>query len=329
MKENQLKIIFAAVMVLLAVFSKIGRDIPEKNNLQEAMRNSSFYAANNLGVTRPDVNLKKTAPHMESGTALTSQFQESIPYRKNWEISEPDLKIKAGIAKDLTTGTEFYILNPYDRWPIASLTKLMTAIIAIEEVGINKKTIISEYAVNSEGVAGNLKAGEQYSVSDLLKTMLAVSSNDAAVAIAEFYGTENFIEKMRLKASALNMFQTSFSDTTGLSFLNQSNIEDLIKLIQYIYKNHPSVFGITAQKKVRIFEESGRIEKELLNINFFASSRTDFLGGKTGFIEESGSNLISLFRHEGHDILIIVLGTNDRFGQTDLLYNWVKEAYGF
>ena len=122
--------------------------------------------------------------------------------------------------------------------------------------------------------------------------------------------------------------QTSFSDPTGLSYLNQGTIEDLSKLVRYIYKNHPEIFQITANAKVSIFEETKKISKELTNINNY-TARPEFFGGKTGFTDQAKSNLITIFNYQGHKLLLIVLGTRDRFGQTDLLYNWIKNTFVF
>ena len=181
----------------------------------------------------------------------------------------------------------------------------------------------------TEGIAGNLQLGGQYSVSDLVKAMLVLSSNRAAMAVADSYGFPQFVEKMRVKAVSLNMAQTDLIEPTGLSSGNQSTIGDLEKLISYIYKNHPEIFVITRQKTVVLSELAKNRSEEFLNINAFAQSRNDFWGGKTGYTDQAGGNLITIFEHEGRKLLFIVLGTDDRFGQTDLLYNWAKRAFSF
>jgi D-alanyl-D-alanine carboxypeptidase len=162
-----------------------------------------------------------------------------------------------------------------------------------------------------------------------VKAMLLVSSNDAATAIAEFYGTENFVNRMQMKARELKMHQTTFVDPTGISFLNQGTVADLEKLVRYIDERHPNLLQITASKEGMLREMTRGNERILLNINAFVGTRPDFIGGKTGFTNEANGNLISLFNYRGYKLLFIVLGTDDRFGQTDLLYNWVKEVYAF
>ncbi len=326
MKDDQLKFLFLGIVLALALIGRSDDDSKVKNIIQENIRDTSLTAV--LKSQENKIFLSKTAEVSQDLGAFLQQSENSVPYRKNPDIFNPNLRVKAAIAKDLESNFDFYSLNSEDRWALASLTKLMTSVIALEEIGGNKIAAISKSAVDSEGPAGNLEVDEKYSVNDLIKAMLMVSSNDAAAAIAEFYGTQNFITKMQQKADLLGMRQTTFFDPTGISFLNQGSIFDLEKLVKYIYKNHPEIFAATKKPKDAMLELTKGIQKELVNINNFVS-REDFLGGKTGFTDQAEGNLISLFKYKGHTILLIVLGTNDRFGQTDLLYNWIKKAYTF
>ncbi|MDO8429862.1 MAG: serine hydrolase [bacterium] len=324
MDNDNLKFLFVFIMVSLAFISKLDRNNLEKTFVQENAKGISLTAS-----ARPVLSNKNFSNYaQQSNTSLDIQLQSLSPYRKDWNLPDPILEVKAAIAQDLDSELIFYQYNTYERWPLASLTKLMSAVITIESVGLDKQVIISPSAVATEGFSGNLEVGEEYKVSDLLKAMLVVSSNDAATAVAEFYGLDNFLNQMNAKALELGMMQTSFSDPTGLSYLNQGTIEDLSKLVRYIYKNHPEIFQITANVKVSIFEETKKILKELTNINNF-TARPEFFGGKSGFTDQAKSNLITLFNYQGHKILLVVLGTHDRFGQTDLLYNWVKNTFVF
>jgi len=206
-------------------------------------------------------------------------------------------------------------------WPVASLTKLMTALVAIEKIDLNTEIKLSEKVVEveAEGIIRNFKADEIYKASDLLKAMLVVSSNGAAEALAESYGEQNFISAMNQKAAELGMNDTKYFDSTGLNSQNQSTANDLAKLVNYIYFNfnHPEILNITQQKTISITELNSGQTKSFNSMNEFAG-QPNFLGGKTGFIDESKGNLISLFQDpDGRGpILIIVLGSEDRFGDT-------------
>ena len=330
MDQNQLKFLFVGLMAFLVFIGRVDQEKSPKTELQENIKNTSLAA-----LARPQFasgapqKLPVFALAGQAGVALDVKVPETFIFRKDWNTPDPELKAKAILAKDLDYDFDFYRRNIYDRWALASLTKLMAAVIAYEDVGLEKIAAISQLAADAEGVAGNFKVGERYTISDLVKAALLVSSNDAATAIAEFYGSESFVGKMQEKAAALGMEQTKFSEPTGISFENQGSIEDLEKLVSYIYAKQPQILEITRQQKAGVSELNSGVSRDLLNINNFAASRPDFFGGKTGFTDQAGGNLISIFNHNGHKILIIVLGTEDRYGQTDLLYNWVKETFNF
>lgn len=195
----------------------------------------------------------------------------------------------------------------------------MTAVVALEKMDASQKISFNDKMVATEGVSGSFRAGDFFSVNDLVKTLMGVSSNDAAAALAETFGYQSFIDAMQIKASELEMTQTTFFDPTGLSFLNQSTAPDLEKLIRYILEKHPEILEISKYQNMNI---SGRV---LVNINEFAGEE-NFLGGKTGFTDDASGNLISLFRNpDGSALLIIVMGTDDRFGETRKLLQSAKE----
>lgn len=241
----------------------------------------------------------------------------------------PQLVVKEALVKHLSLSMNseqvIFELNPGSRWPIASLTKLMTSVIAAEKVGLDKEITMSAKAVATEGAAGSFKIGEIYKTGDLIKAMLVSSSNDAAAGIIENFGEKEFIDEMQKKAAELKMFQTSYLEPTGLSFINQSTANDLAKLVNYVRQNHPELFEISRQKEVEIFELKSKKARKLLTVNRFAG-QPDFIGGKTGYIEESGRNLIALFNINGRIILSIVLGADDSFKETEKIKGLIQNC---
>ncbi len=223
----------------------------------------------------------------------------------------------AATVRDLSTGRSFYDFNDTKRWPMASLTKLLTISVMLEQANPESEISISSSSVASEGVAGDLKSGERYSLWDLVKASILVSSNDAIMAMAESQDQENFIQQLQKKISDLGMTNTTIFDPTGLSPLNQSTIEDLMALVQYVYTHHNSILALSQEKTATITDTVTKRSHILKNINQFAGE-PNFVGGKTGFIDEAGGNLISLFRspENDHIIAIIVLGSKDRFQAT-------------
>lgn len=320
-------VIFTFLILIAVLITKSDQDDFRKTSFQENIQDTSLTVpAKSVFVTPTKTRRIQDLAKVDQALFNISNLIK-VPRRKSG-VALPDLQTKSALVQDLGSNTNLLELNSSVRWPIASLTKLMTAVIAKENVGLEKQILITEKAWNTEGTAGNFQIGEVYKNEDLIKAMLVVSSNDAAMAIAEFYGEDVFLEAMRKKAEKLRLTQVNFADPTGLSFLNQSSINDLAKLVKYILKNHPELLDISRQKTVELLEISAGQKKTLTNINFFADW-PDFLGGKTGFIDASSGNLIAIFNHKNYKILIIVLGTEDRYGQTELLYNWVKQAYSF
>ena len=251
----------------------------------------------------PDFNLNSSSFQCNSTTSISFK-------------AEAVLAKKINIAVPNEVNGNIFEFNVKKRWPIASLTKLMTSAIVLEKIGLNERVIMSEKAVNSEGETGDFKKGEIFTASDLIKAMLTVSSNDAAAAVAE--SSARFVDQMQQKAAELKMYQTTFFEPTGLSFINQSTAFDLVKLTDYVYQNHPELIEISGQKETEIVELKSGKPRKLININEFAGS-PGFIGGKTGYIEEAGRNLVAIFDANGGKILIVVLGADNAYEEAKKL----------
>jgi D-alanyl-D-alanine carboxypeptidase len=200
----------------------------------------------------------------------------------------------------------------------------MTALVALEKLGPDQEVIISQEAIDTDGESG-FTAGEAFTVSDLITAMMTVSSNDAAAALADFVGTPRFFDLMQEKAYDLKMTETSFIDGTGLSYLNQSTAQDVATLIGHIYLYYPEILEPSTRVTNKITERASKLSRTLKNINTFAGT-TGFMGGKTGFTDESQGNLVSLFTYQGKTYTLVVFGTTDRFAETRKLFAWLKEA---
>jgi len=200
----------------------------------------------------------------------------------------PRITSGAYLVADLDSGKIIKQSNIDIKYPIASLTKLMTALVSVETVNQDGNAMVSYDAINTYGKQGNLYSGQVLKVSDLLYPLLLESSNDAAEVIAESSGRNFFLANMNGKARSIGLTETSFGDPSGLSYENISTAEDLFTLVQYIYKNEPEILEITKQKNQEIDD----------NI-WFSNSRfrndDRYYGGKNGYTDEALHTLISIF----------------------------------
>ncbi len=237
------------------------------------------------------------------------------PFRKYGE-EKPNLGLaEVVLVSDLLTGEVYLSLNPDKRWPTASITKLMTA-----------AAVFRKNNLNAPVDGGLTLAGEKYTAYDLLYKMLISSSNEAAEALATFYGYSDFMASMNSEAKNWGLTETFFKDPVGISVSNQSTAFDLQRMIKRIYDIYPDIFKITRRKSADVTEiNSGRKQRVLSNNEF--SGQVDFLGGKTGYTEDAGENLISIFSYNSRPLLIVILGTQDRFGETQNLFDWFKRNY--
>lgn len=230
----------------------------------------------------------------------------------------PAISAASALVSDINSDKVLYDLRSGKQWSAASLTKLATALSAVESFNDkqpedlnfddNPMIKISPAAIATESSAGNLISGRSYRLSDLLRAMLVFSSNDAAAATSEYFGGGKFIEFMNQEAVRVGMSDTRFFDPHGLTPLNLTTAKDLERLVRYIYDKHRDLLEITREK--------------IEGATHPFAGEEDFLGGKTGFIDESAGNLISLFQYQGKPIVIIVLGSKQRAEDTQILKDW-------
>lgn len=238
---------------------------------------------------------------------------------------------KVDFAKYIDKKTTLIKRNSDDRWPIASVTKLMTALVAREKLNPEDDAVISQRAATIGGsVVGNFKQGEVFKVKDLIQAMIVGSSNNAAMALADKFGEQEFIDAMQSEASNLGMSDTTYIEPTGLSFVNQSTATDLVKLMTYIYYNDPGILAISRQNQVQILELKSGKTRIVPNVDEFFGE-ANFIGGKTGFTDEAGHNLVALFKDGNNVLLTVVLGSKNSFEETRRIKNFVSlcQSYSY
>ena len=253
---------------------------------------------------------------------------KSIPILEEGKV-EPIIYADSAYSLDITSNTTLYTKDEHDKHPIASLTKLMTAYIILEEESLDDTVTVSRNAVSQEGSKMWLGQGETITVEALLYGLLIQSGNDAATALAEFNAgsEENFIEKMNQKAKLLGLNETSFTSASGIDDQGYSTTQDLAHLSMYLLKND-FVRNITSLTSATVTGTNGYPTHELTSTNQLLGSYLNITGLKTGKTDGAGECLIAVGKNPaGHEILTVMLGSQDRFSETKLLLDWIYNSY--
>lgn len=261
-----------------------------------------------------------------SGRIFFANIIENTPWARN-TAAIPSLTAQAYLVADIDTGEVFAELSGTKEFPIASLTKLMTAIISEEVFSPAMNVPITESAVREPGNSSGLRAGTKIQAKDLLYPLLMESSNDAAKAFALFYGQNDFVQRMNLNARRLGMTKTRFTDTSGLNSGNTSTARDLFIFTQHLANEKPHLLQITKthQHSIRAIPYT----HELRNSNIFTKD-AQFIGGKIGETTAAKETMLSVFSipqwRKERRIAIIVLRSDDREGDTAKLLEWAKRV---
>jgi len=227
--------------------------------------------------------------------------------------SQQEITAQSYLAVNFSDNSVVLEKNPNQPYSIASITKIMNAVIALENIDTDQTITLTEKMLEPLGQSPSLFLGLSVSAENLLKASLIQSTNDASEALAYFVGKEKFVDLMNLKAKEINMTNTVFYDVHGLNPANRSTAADLSKLLMYIYNNHPEILSIARDNNFWLPDSTGRLLKFQNVNNFYPLSA--FIGGKTGYLPEAKQTLASIFNVNGDRVAIILLYSNNR--QTD------------
>ncbi len=282
-------------------------DNSSESNLFKPLKIQSFESYKKAPIFfKPEIKKEVTKKEVSKTTSIKE------------DKDNPILSAHSILLRDISSNNVLMKKNESVEWPMASLTKLMTATIAIENMDLSSKITISEKSANQSSNS-LFKAGESYSALDMIKASLILSNNASAMALSESFGYQRFMGLMQSKADFLGMKKTKFYEPTGLSPLNKSTALDFEILAKYIYTNHKEILDITSEKIAEIKELSSGNTKTLNSTNIFAGEEY-FIGGKTGYTAEAQGNLFSIFKAGNKVLLSIVLGSTSRFEDTQKIY---------
>ncbi len=250
-----------------------------------------------------------------------------IKLPKDQGQSVPSTTASGVITKDLSTGKVLFEKNSHHKLPIASTTKIMTALVAAEHFKPDDILEVKDISLVSGSTMG-LKLGEKITFKDLLYGMLLNSGNDAAFTIANNYpgGLSAFVVSMNKKSQQLNLQNTHFSNPAGFDDVNHfSSAFDLSVIAEEASKNQ-SILNVVGTKQSIVSSVDGSLIHNLKNINALLGV-DGVIGFKTGYTPAARENLVTLIQRDHGRVLIVVLGSGDRFGETEKLIKWVDSNF--
>ncbi|OGM81244.1 hypothetical protein A2393_03215 [Candidatus Woesebacteria bacterium RIFOXYB1_FULL_41_13] len=278
-------------------------------------------------------NLQNSVKSFPSQVFISKDFPEN-PVLKS-ELSTflesnvfPILSAQGAIAVDLNSGVNLYEKNPDATLLPASTTKIVTALVALDTYSLDQVLTVP-YGINVDGQKMGLYIGEQMRVEDLLYGLLVYSANDAAMALAINFpgGYESFIAAMNEKATNLSMTNSHFENPVGLDGANQrTTVKDLLRASEVAMKN-PQFAKFVGTKYVSLTDAGGGKKYNLKNLNILLDEVPGVMGVKTGWTENARENLVTYIERDGKKIIVVILGSQDRFGETKELIDWIFASY--
>lgn len=249
------------------------------------------------------------------------------------DLDAPSVTAQGVCFVDTKSGKVLYAKNPTQKLPIASLTKIMTMVIAMEHKSLDDQFVVSQRAADMEPDKMLLIAGERLTLKELLYGIFLISANDAAEVLAE--GTtgdrEEFIMLMNSKAKQLGMKDTYFVNPTGLdedSNNSYSTAYDMAILTRYLIRNYPEVVEISQTAHVYFPAAEDHQSYDMYSGINLLTTYPGVVGFKTGYTPEAGFTIVTLARKDGHEILGVLLGSGYRRDETRSLLDYSFKKLG-
>lgn len=277
-----------------------------------------ILVATNILVSRPEL-----FPRIATYQIATAPIPQTSTSRV------PAVGAAAAIIYDPTSSVVLFEKNVDSPIPPASTTKIMTALVALSSYNLQDFVKVGADLVGVDGQKMRLVAGEEITMEGLLNGLLIFSANDAAEVLANKYpgGREKFVEEMNAVAQKLNLTKTHFENPSGLFEEGHvSSARDLARLAAFAIGN-PVLSEIVRTRERTVLSTNGVNVHKLTNLNQLLWDVPGVLGIKTGNTEEGGEALVTFITRDGNPLVIVVLGSTDRFGDTKRLIGWAYENH--
>jgi D-alanyl-D-alanine carboxypeptidase (penicillin-binding protein 5/6) len=239
----------------------------------------------------------------------------------------PEITATGVVVLDIDSGVYLYKRNENIELSPASTTKLLTALVALDN--FNPDDVVTVKPVNTEGQSMGLVPGERMTVENLLYGALIYSGNDAAWALSDYYpgGEPKFVEAMNAKARELHLTHSVFTNPVGYDDPDHKMTPIDLALLGEAALNNKTIAKMVAIPEITISDVTHTYFHQLKNVNELLGKIPGVGGIKTGWTEGAGENLITLVERSGHRVIIVTLHSQDRFGDTSKLIDWIFGNY--
>jgi serine-type D-Ala-D-Ala endopeptidase (penicillin-binding protein 7) len=270
--------------------------------------------------------------HSVKPTAKTSVHRHHAAPRLLLDSEgDPILGSSSALVIDQSSGVVLFEKNANAQLPIASISKLMTAMVVLDAMpDLQEELTVSQEDVDThKGTRSRLRVGAQLSREDMLRLALMASENRAAASLSRYYvgGREAFVAAMNRKSAELGLTETHFEDPTGLTAANVSSARDLTKLVSAAH-GYPLIREFTTTSEYRV-NVAGRMQS-FHNTNRLVSNDGWEIGlSKTGYINEAGKCLVMQAWLNNKPLIIVLLdswGKMTRIGDANRIKRWVESA---
>jgi D-alanyl-D-alanine carboxypeptidase (penicillin-binding protein 5/6) len=259
-------------------------------------------------------------------------WPEDVGFKRNPEHISPVLASKAALAIDMETGAVLYSRKPSTRIPIASITKVMTALVVLDEKGDSLQEV-AKVPVDAHSVDGTrswIKTENHYSIDDLLAACLISSAADATFTLADHVGgtRDNFVIMMNKKAHKMGLTGLSFDNPVGLD--NENNYGtalDVALMYRELLKNEHVRELMNNQIYMITSQEGQKTQLETTN-SLLKNSGFDIVNGKTGTTDDAGQTFVTIGSTAGgRETLVVILGSTNRWQDAKTLLAWCEVAW--
>lgn len=299
------------------------KSVPRRlNSLEKTVAFMALFAVLILAVGFAQAAGPKRKLAREEPSRVQRQYPEAL-----------SLRSAVALVLDAESGETILGKNSSTIAPIASITKLMTAMVVLDRgLDLDQRVVISEEDVDQlKGTRSRLTTGSVLTRDELLLIALMASENRAAAALGRTYpgGIDAFVAAMNAKAAALGMSDTRFHDSTGLSAANVASARDLARLVAAAHR-YPLIRDYSTRDSA-VVHTYGR-ELAYRNTNGLVRSQDWNIGlSKTGFINEAGRCLVMRVRLASRDLIVVLLdsvGRNSRIGDAQRIRKWLEASVG-